>query len=196
MNKSPVLWAVVSILLVIFATAFAPLERTLGSNARIVYLHGAWVWVGLVLFAASALVGLIGLLLSNQEINGWSRALGRTAMVYWITFLPMSLYLMSANWNGLFLDEPRWRIPFSFAVTGLLLQMGVSFLGKNWAAVANIGFAVALFSAMQGLDEILHPTSPILNSDATSIQIFFGLILILLLLTAIQITRAWHKLER
>jgi hypothetical protein len=196
MYRSPVLWSVVLMLLVGFVTAFAPLEKTLGSSARIVYLHGAWVWVGLVLFAASALVGLIGILKSNQGINGWSRALGRTAMVFWISFLPMSLYLMSANWNGLFLDEPRWRIPFSFAVTGLLLQMGVSFLGKNWAAVVNIGFAVALFSAMRGMDEILHPASPILNSDATSIQIFFGLILILLLLTAIQITRAWHKLER
>ena len=196
MYKSPVLWSVILLLLAGLVTACAPLERTLGSNARIVYLHGAWVWVGLVLFAAAALVGLAGILKRSRPLNSWSRALGRTAMVFWITFLPMSLYLMSANWNGLFLDEPRWRIPFSFAITGLLLQMGVSFLGTNWAAVANIGFAVALFSAMQGMDEVLHPVSPILNSDATSIQAFFGLILILLLLTATQITRAWHSLER
>jgi hypothetical protein len=108
----------------------------------------------------------------------------------------MSLYLMSANWNGLFLDEPRWRIPFSFGVTGLLLQLGVSFLSSSWAAVANIGFAVALFSAMLGMDEVLHPVSPILTSDAASIQIFFSLTLVLLLLTATQIARAWHKLER
>lgn len=196
MYKSPLFWSIVLLILAGFVTAFAPLEKTLGSNARIVYLHGAWVWVGLVVFAAAALVGLVGILKRSQSINSWSRALGRTAMVFWITFLPMSLYLMSANWNGLFLDEPRWRIPFSFAVTGLLLQTGVSFLGANWASVANIGFAVALFSAMQGMDEVLHPVSPILNSNATSIQVFFILILILLLLTATQISRVWYSLER
>ncbi|MFO7624557.1 MAG: hypothetical protein R6V73_09405 [Anaerolineales bacterium] len=196
MYKSPLFWSIVLLILAGFVTAFAPLEKTLGSNARIVYLHGAWVWVGLVVFAAAALVGLVAILKRSQSINSWSRALGRTAMVFWITFLPMSLYLMSANWNGLFLDEPRWRIPFSFAVTGLLLQTGVSFLGANWASVANIGFAVALFSAMQGMDEVLHPVSPILNSNATSIQVFFILILILLLLTATQISRVWYSLER
>jgi hypothetical protein len=194
--KSPFFWSIVLLILAGFVTAFAPLEKTLGSNARIVYLHGAWVWVGLVVFAAAALVGLVGILKRSQSINNWSRALGRTAMVFWLTFLPMSLYLMSANWNGLFLEEPRWRIPFSFAVTGLLLQMGVSFLGANWASVANIGFAVALFSAMQGMDEVLHPVSPILNSNATSIQVFFILILVLLLLTATQISRVWYSLER
>ena len=196
MYKSPFFWSIVLLILAGFVTAFAPLEKTLGSNARIVYLHGAWVWVGLVVFAAAALVGLVGILKRSQSINSWSRALGRTAMVFWVTFLPMSLYLMSANWNGLFLDEPRWRIPFSFAVTGLLLQTGVSFLDANWASVANIGFAVALFSAMQGMDEVLHPVSPILNSNATSIQVFFILILVLLLLTATQISRVWYSLER
>jgi hypothetical protein len=195
MKKSPIVWTLIFLLAAGLVTAFAPLERTLGSNARIVYLHGAWVWVGLVLFAVSALVGVIGILRGSRVITGWSRALGRTAIVFWITFLPMSLYLMAANWNGLFLDEPRWRIPFSFAVAGLLIQMGVSFLGTNWAALANSGFAIALFSAMGGMDEVLHPVSPILASDAASIQIFFSLILILLLLTAAQIARLWHRLE-
>jgi hypothetical protein len=196
MYKSPVLWTIIFLLMAGLVTVFAPLEKTLGTNARIVYLHGAWVWVGVILFAVAALVGLVGILKRSRLINGWSRALGRTAMFFWITFLPMSLYLMEANWNGLFLDEPRWRIPFSFAVSGLLLQMGVSFLSTNWAALANIGFAIALFSAMRGMDEVLHPVSPILTSGAASIQIFFGLILLLLLLVATQIARAWHYLER
>ena len=196
MKKSPLVWSVIFLLLAGLVTAFAPLEKTLGSNARIVYLHGAWVWVGLVLFALSAFAGLVGILGRKQVINGWSRALGRTALLFWITFLPMSLYLMSANWNGIFLEEPRWRIPFSFAVAGLLLQLGVSFLGSNWAAIGNLCFAVTLFSAMRGMDEVLHPVSPIRTSSATNIQIFFGLIFLLLLLAASQITRAWHTLER
>jgi ABC-type transport system involved in cytochrome c biogenesis permease subunit len=55
MYKSPILWSMVLLLLTGFVTAFAPLKRTLGSNARIVYLHSAWVWVRLVLFAAPSL---------------------------------------------------------------------------------------------------------------------------------------------
>lgn len=176
--------------------AFAPLERTLGVNARIVYLHGAWVWTAMLAFLAAAVAGLSGLILRRAAMDEWSRALGRTGLCFWITFLPMSLYVMQANWNGLYLDEPRFRVPLNLAIVGLLLQVGLSFLPEaRWTSLANIAFAVALFASMNAVQAVLHPESPIFQSDARDIQAFFVFMLILLILAAWQLARAWQQWE-
>lgn len=175
--------------------AFAPVEKTLGANARIVYLHGAWVWVAMLCFLLAALAGLAGLAWRHAGLQDWSLALGRTGLCYWVTFLPMSLWVMQANWNGLFLDEPRFRIPLNYAIVGLLLQVGLAFFGRpSWAALANIGFAVALFTGISRAEYVLHPDSPIFNAEAGAIRLFFIGLLILLAAGAGQLARGWRQL--
>ncbi len=183
--KSPLLsLALISLLITLF-TALAPLEKTLGANARTIYLHGAWVWAALLLFLSAAMAGLIGLLTRRQALHRWSRALGRTGLLFWLLFLPMSLYIMQANWNGLFLDEPRFRIPLNFAVVGLLLQVGLSFFpNPQWTSIGNLAFGAALVAGMSSIQSVLHPVSPIFNTNARDIQLFFAGIFLLLLLAA------------
>ena len=199
MKRSPILWFCLLLLAAILLAAFAPLEQTLGINARLVYFHGAWVWTAMAAFIVAALVGLVGLLASmpgggrRSGLHEWSRALGRTGLFFWITFLPMSLYVMQANWNGLYLDEPRFRVPLNYAIVGLLLQMGLIFLPVIWTSLANIAYAVALLVGMSSVQAILHPESPIFNSNARSIQLYFLGILILLLAAAWQMARGWRQ---
>lgn len=55
------------------AIAFlTPLERTLGGNLRLVYLHGAWVWTGIVTFCFAAIAGLAALILHKTSLHRWS----------------------------------------------------------------------------------------------------------------------------
>jgi hypothetical protein len=177
-------------------TATAPHERTLGENARLVYLHGAWVWTAMVMFLAAGVVGLAGLLTRHQALHDWSLALGRTALLLWIGFLPQSLFLMQANWNGLFLEEPRFRIPLNLAVTGLLVQVGISFFPRRYASVVNLFFAGALFWIMNGVQTVLHPEGPIQNSTSTSIQLFFYALLALMIALAVQVAYVWRNSGR
>lgn len=178
------------VVLVGLFTVLAPLEQTLGSNARIVYLHGAWVWVALIGFVAAALSGSAGLLLKKAMFHHWSRAMGWVGLGFWITFLPMSMYVMQANWNGLFLQEPRFRIPLNYAVVGLLMQIGLALLNRPLlTSAANTLFGIALLVGMSGMDTVLHPESPIFSSNARGIQLFF-LTLVLLLSSA-----AWQIAE-
>lgn len=186
----------ITLLLIAALTATAPLEKTLGENARIVYLHGAWVWTALVMFLAAASAGAAGLVWKRESLHEWSLALGRTALLLWITFLPQSLFLMQANWNGLFLDEPRFRIPLNLAVAGILLQLGVSFFPTRFASLANLLFAGGLFWMMNGLQTVLHPEGPIQNSNSSSIQLVFGLLLVAMAALALQIAlllRNWVR---
>jgi hypothetical protein len=195
-KNSNLIWFIVLLISVLIFSTLAPLEKTLGASVRIVYLHGAWVWTAILAFVAAALVGLAGLISRSGRIHNWSLALGRTGLFYWLTFLPMSLYVMQANWNGLFLDEPRFRIPLNLAIVALLLQAGLSFFpSSKWSSLANLAYGCVLFINMRGTQAILHPESPIFNSDARDIQLFFGALLLFLIASAWLLAVWWLSWE-
>jgi len=193
--KSPIFLLFISLLAVAGVTLISPPEATLGPNVRVVYLHGAWVWASLAAFIAAAGIGVIGLLTQRTTLHQWSRTLGRTGLLFWITYLPISLWAMQTNWNGLFLVEPRWRFALIFAITGLLLQLGLSFLPVIWASVGNIVYVIALFVVMNATENIMHPPGPMLESDFGRIQVFFLVLTLLLFSAAWQVARLFHKLE-
>jgi hypothetical protein len=175
-------------------TAFAPLEKTLGERIRLVYLHGAWVWAGKIAFACAALAGLAALVARSSKWAGWSLALGRAGLVIWLTYLPMSLVVQQVNWGGIFWDEPRWRIPLAFGVAALLIQAALWLFNQPFIASAvNLVFGVALWWVLGGIENILHPDSPIFQSGSARIQIFFVLLLLLAIFLAGQITLLFHR---
>lgn len=196
-KKSPALWFLLSFAAIAAFALLGPAEKSLGTNVRVVYLHGAWVWTALISISLAAVAGLGGLILNRGTWHHWSRASGRTGLFFWITYLPISMWAMQANWNGLFLAEPRWRVAFVFSTGGLILQLGLTLLeDPRWASGANILFAAALFLALQNAEQVMHPPSPILNSDAWRIQLFFGGLTALTLLAGSQMARWWRARER
>lgn len=179
-----------NLLLVALVAGICPPEKSLGVNARVVYLHGAWVWSALAGFLFAALAALIGLITQRTTWQRWSQAWGWTALAFWITYLPLSMWAMQANWNGLFLAEPRFRLGLAFAVSGLFLQMGLVFVDRlEVTSLANMVYALVLYLTLGATQNVLHPPSPILSSNARGIQAAFGGLFILLLLTGYQIAR-------
>jgi len=155
-------------------SALGPREESLGSNVRLVYLHGAWVWTALLGFGAAALTALIGLLVRSPSWQRTSIALGQAATFFWITYLPMSLLVMQANWNGLFLEEPRFRIGVNFAIIALLLQAAILVMGRpRWASGLNILFLAGLAYSLAASREIMHPRTPIAESGLAPLQVYF-----------------------
>jgi hypothetical protein len=178
--------------LISLAGWLAPAERTLGSNLGLILVHGAWVWAGLAAFALAGVAGLVGLALRSAPWHGWSGALGRTGMTMWLTYLPMSLVVQQVNWGGIFWDEPRWRIPFTFGVVGLLLHIGLALLDDpRLTSGANALFGAALGWSLLRADYIMHPQSPI-SSSGGAIQFSFALLLVLALVLMAQITLLWR----
>ncbi len=196
MNKSPLRRFILVLTIIGVFTALGPAERSLGTNVRVVYLHGAWVWVSLATFVAAGVIGLIALLTRRVSLHSWSRALGRTGLFFWITYLPISLWAMQTNWNGLFLAEPRWRVAVIFAFGGLLLQVGLTLIDDPiWASGFNLIYVVVLFFALQSTEQVMHPESPIFGSNAWRIQLFFAGLLLLTLTAAWQAARWWYRFE-
>ena len=194
--KSPFLLLLLNFLAVALLTAYAPLEKTLGANARVVYLHGAWVWAALAALIVAGAAGLLGLVSRREELHRWSMALGRAGLIFWITYLPISLWAMQTSWNGLFLAEPRWRLALIFSVSGVLLQLGLALVDRPaWASVGNLAFILVLLVSLSFTENVMHPPAPMLESHAWRIQMFFTILLALLLLAAWQASRWLYRLE-
>jgi hypothetical protein len=172
---SPLIYFFITILAIALLTFLGPEEKSLGANVRIVYLHGAWVLAAEVAFIAAALAGLLGLVLRRELFHAWSAALGRTGIIFWVTYLPLSMFAMQSNWNGLFLAEPRFRLAMIFAVTGVLLQVGLWLFNIPWlTSLANIAYIITLRAIFASAQNIMHPPpSPIFNSGNYLIIGFF-----------------------
>jgi len=186
----PLVLAAALLAVALVIASASPRERSLGANVRWVYLHGAWVWAALLGLAASAGCGAIGLLTRRMLWHDWSRALGLAGMAFWVTYLPISLLTMQMNWNGLFLQEPRWRIGLDLALVGIGLQIGWKLLDKPpWTSAGNLLFFGALTLALAGAQQVMHPPSPIAASGSFAIQGFFLVLLGVTLAAEWQLAR-------
>ena len=195
-RRHPLYFTLFFLLLTLLLSVFGPAERSLGTNVRLVYLHGSWVWTALLGLGAAALTGLFGFLFRNQRLQNWSRSLGQTGMLFWITYLPLSLWTMQANWNGLYFSEPRFKIGLDYAFIGILLQSAILILHENRLASAlNLSFGLALFWSISNAAQVMHPTSPIFSSDSVSIRLFFLLLLLLNVLTATFLSLTLLKVQ-
>ncbi len=189
--KSPLSWFLILVILIGLLTLFGPEEKSLGANVRIVYLHGAWVLTAELAFLAAGVAGLLALVTKREQFHRWSAALGRTGIFFWVTYLPLSLWTMQTNWNGLFLAEPRFRLALIFAVTGVLLQIGLWLINTDWVtSLANVVYIVVLRAAFSSAENVMHPPpSPIFNSGLWEIIAFFILLNLLTWTAAYFLTR-------
>lgn len=183
-----------TLVLIVGTSFFAPTETTLGERLRLIYIHGTWAWAGNIAFLLSALCGIAALLTRKDRWHRASQALVRAGLSFLLTMLPMSLVVMQVNWGGLYLDEPRWRIPFTFAVTGLALQLGLHFVGsKVLQSALNIIYGVLLWWTLSITSNVLHPDSAVSASDSSSIQVFFGVMMALMLVGLAQVAWWWYS---
>jgi len=187
----------VTVIVIALLALFGPEEKSLGANVRIVYLHGAWVLTAELVLLMAGLAGVIGLITPRNTFHAWSAALGRTGIFFWVTYLPLSLWAMQSNWNGLFLAEPRFRLALIFAVTGVLLQAGLWLINKDWiTSLANVIFIVVLRLIFATADNVMHPPpSPIFKSGNYLIIGFFVAMIILSLVAANFVTRVFLQIQ-
>lgn len=179
--------------LLILLILLAPPERTLGARLGWILFHGAWAWAGLLGFGAAGLAGLAGL---GERRLAWQRAsriLAWTALLFWMTYLPMSLAVQQSTWGGIFWDEPRMRIPLTFALVGLLLQGGLWLVRQpRLDALGNLLFGLGLVWNLSRAENVLHPDAPLAGAETSAIGLVFFLMLGLSLLLGAQIA-LWLK---
>jgi hypothetical protein len=177
--------------LILLTTLIGPAEKTLGSAARIIYLHGALVWVAIMVFGIAALLGLTSLLVRRAWLHEWTLAAGRVALVFWAGYLPISMWAAKVSWGRVFLEDPSFQRAFRILAAALIIQVLIwLFPQPRWAtgALNLIPFA-ALIPQLYRSQQLMHPDSPIRDADSALIQFYFYFLSALCALLAAGIGR-------
>jgi hypothetical protein len=116
-------------------------------------------------------------------------ALGRTGLLFWLAYIPVSMLASRMAWNAVFLAEPRYTTAFRVLAIGIIVQVIVFLFNRPVISSAlHVVQAVVMWVMLLTTPSLLHPDNPILRS-APSIQFFFGLIVLACGMAALQVTR-------
>jgi hypothetical protein len=171
----------------------APNDVTLAGTSKVVYIHGALVWTSLLMLTAAGVVGLAAMaamfIKRDNRLHAWTLALGRTGLLFWAAYIPISMLASQMAWNAVFLAEPRYTTSFRVLAIGIIVQVIILLVNCPVISSAlHVAQAVILWALLLTTPSILHPDSPILRS-APSIQFFFGLIVLACGVAALQVAR-------
>ncbi len=168
-------------------------DVTLAGTSKVVYLHGALVWTSLLTLTAAGVVGFAALVVmrfkQDNVLHAWTLALGRTGLIFWAAYIPVSLLASRMAWNAVFLAEPRYTTAFRVLAAGAIVQVSV-WLARRPVVSSGLHAVLAgvIWALLLTTLSVLHPSNPILRSTP-SIQFFFGLIVLACGVAAVQVAR-------
>jgi hypothetical protein len=180
------LLAVGLLLLLALWLALAPAEARLGQVIKLIYVHGALVWTGLLTFGLAGLLGLVALLLryvAGRRATIWYRgtwAAGLAALIVWIIYAISAMVVTGLTWGQwIAWGEPRVRATamillaaVAAAVVGRLVDQ------RDFTAMVNVALGIAPWIVVSRVEAIRHPVNPIGGSGSTAIQGYYLLIVL------------------
>jgi hypothetical protein len=171
----------------------APSERTLGDTVKAVYIHGAMIWVSLMLFAITGAIGITQLIKPNNSKDTYLLGFEETAAGFWLTSTILGFIVAYVTWGGIIWAEPRIWMAVLITILSISIYIISRFHGNP---ALNRTLAVILAITAGGLlinaGRILHPENPIFQSEPI-IQITFIALTIIFFTTALLTARILSK---
>lgn len=168
-----------------------PPEQTLGAVIKAVFLHGALVRTGLLLFAIGGLLGLATLVWERPDLQAWTLAIQETAVLLWIAYALSSMVATKLAWGQwIAWDEPRVRASINvlwFCIAAWLLVRWVN--NRTFTGLANLAVAVMAWVLIRGASLVRHPFNPIGDSTSSVYGWFFIAMVATVLLIVALIVR-------
>lgn len=199
-NKTLPAIAIGLVVLLIVWLVLAPAESRLGSLVKLVYVHGALVWSGLLAFSLAGLLGLAALVLrylfgSEARAGTWYRgtqAAGLAALVIWLVYAVSAVLVTGLTWGQwIAWNEPRVRATGMILVAALALKVVAHLVNhRDFTAGVNVLMGIVPWIAVSAAEAIRHPVNPIGGSGSSAIQVFYLLIQLTVLGLALSLV-AW-----
>jgi hypothetical protein len=175
-----------------------PAEERLGNLVRLVFIHGALVWVGLGVFSAAGALGLVALLVRRRVWYHGSQAAGAAALAVWFTYALSAVVVTGLTWGQwIAWGEPRVRATGWILIAATALA-GVAWLvaNRDFSAVVNVVMGVACWVVVRRAEVIRHPVDPIGTTESEAMRVFFFLIVLTVAgLAVILISWLWLRLQ-
>ena len=160
--------------------AMTPAEAQLGGIIRLVFVHGALVWVGLATFSAAGVLGAIALVLRRDAWYEGAESAGVAALIIWIAYAVSSMIVTGLTWGQMIAwNEPRVR------ATGLILVAAVVLYGisrlvgsRDFTSAVNLLLGIVPWIVVRQAEVIRHPVDPIGSSGSSGMQMYYTLIVL------------------
>lgn len=185
-------------LLLVVWIALAPAESQLGNLVKLVYVHGALVWTGLLAFTVAGLLGLVALVLRRRTWYRGTQATGLAALIIWVVYVISAMAVTGLTWGQLVAwNEPRVRATGLILVAAVVLSVVARLVDQaDFTALVNVLMGVVPWIVVRQAEVIRHPVDPIGGSGSSSIQGFYWLIVVtVILLAATLIAWLWVETE-
>jgi hypothetical protein len=168
------------LLLLLVWVVLAPAEARLGNLVKLVYVHGALVWVGLVTFSLAGALGLAALTLGRPTWHRGTRAAGTAALIVWILYSVSAMVVTGLTWGQVIAwNEPRVRASGSILLAALLLAVVIRLVNHSvFTALVNLIMGIVPWLVVRQAGVIRHPVDPIGGSGSTAIQGYYALIVV------------------
>ena len=179
-NRILPLLAVGLLVLLIVWVVLAPAEATLGSVVKLVYVHGALVWVGLLTFTLAGVLGLVALLVRRALWYEGAAAAGAAALWIWVIYSISAMAVTALTWGQLIAwNEPRVRATALILLAALLLAIVARLVGhRDFSAAMNVVMGIVPWILVLRAEAIRHPIDPIGGSGSTAMQTFYLLMVL------------------
>lgn len=185
-NRVLPLLALGLVLLLAVWVVLAPAESRLGNVIKVVYVHGALVWVGLFTFSAAGLLGLVALVVRHligpaERATVWVRgteAASLASLIMWGIYVVSSMAVTGLTWGQLVAwNEPRVRVTGLILVAAVVLFVVARLVDHaDFTALVNLLLGIVPWVMVQQADAIRHPVDPIGGSGSAAIQGYYLLI--------------------
>jgi hypothetical protein len=155
----------------------APPERVLGNGIRLVYLHVAATWAGLVGIYVAGVLGLALLPRERVRVEEWASASGWVGVGFFAAGLVLSLLAAQVNWGGILWQEPRVGASIGVVALGILVQLATSTrLRARWKGLLWMLLAGSTVWSLQAAELFFHPAEPVRSSPSLTIKAsFYGI---------------------
>lgn len=206
----PLLAGALFVLLVAWIV-LAPSESRLGSVVKLVFVHGALVWAGLLAFTLAGALGLVALAVrylwgslapaARNRAHVWYRgteAADVAALIVWVATVISSMAVTGLTWGQLIAwNEPRVQATGLILVAALVLFIVARLVAnQDFTAIVSVLMGIVPWILVRQAGVIRHPVDPIGGSESASIQAFFALILLTIIgLTLTLIAWLWAGAE-
>jgi hypothetical protein len=184
---SPLLAAGLVVLLLVWV-ALAPAETRLGNLVKLIYVHGALVWIGLVTFSVAGCLGLVALVMQNllgwtDRARTWYRgtgAGGRAALIVWMVYALSAMIVTGLTWGQVIAwNEPRVRVTGLILIASLVVTIAARLVDHDdFTAMVNLVMGVVPWIVVRQAEAIRHPVDPIGGSESAAIQVYYLLIVL------------------
>ena len=182
----------VAVFVSLILTWMAPAEATLGKAVKLVYLHAAIMWVGFGLLTIGGAAGLLYVFWRKKGFINWSCGSSFVGIALISITGILGAITAKITWGQIYWAEPRmamlgWIIIAAVAAAVVIKLSESSVI----AGLANCGLAVIAWTLLIRTERVVHPGSPIFNSDSLTIKVFPLLITGFIAIASLQIVRYW-----